>query len=133
MANGRCEALKGDGTRCQARAMEGSTWCYGHDPSRAEERKRNATRGGRAGGRGRGSLLDTDQAKRHVKSLVGRLISGDVPRDVAVGAFMGINCLMRVLEQERRLVEQHELTERIEALERRQRVEQSLWQSRHKL
>lgn len=99
--------------------MEGHQWCYGHRPDLAEQRKRNAQKGGRAGGRGRGTpLLETDQAKRHVKSLVGRLISGDVPRDVAVGAFMGINCLMRILEQERRLVELGELTKRIEALER---------------
>jgi hypothetical protein len=127
-----CEALKGDGSRCQARALQGSPWCYNHDPAKAEERKRNARRGGQTGGRGRSSLMDTDQAKRHVKSLVGRLISGDVPRDLAVGAFMGINTLMRILEQERRLIEQHELTERIEQLERRQRVEQNVWQNRRK-
>jgi hypothetical protein len=128
----RCEALKGDGSRCQARAMEGSTWCYNHDPSKAQQRSANARRGGRAGGRGRGSLLETEQAKRHVKSLVGRLIREDVPREVAMACFVGINCLMRILEQERRLVEQHELTERIEALEQRARVEQNMWQSRHR-
>ena len=98
--------------------MEGHQWCYGHRPDLAEQRKRNAQKGGRAGGRGRGSLLETEQAKRHVKSLVGKLIREDVQHDIATAAFMGINTLMRILEQERRLVELGELTERIEALER---------------
>jgi hypothetical protein len=132
MANRRCEALKGDGSRCQARALEGSTWCYGHDPARAQQRSANARRGGRTGGRGRGGLDDTAQAIRHTKGLVGRLMSGDVERGVATGCFMGLNTLARLLELQRSLHETQELEVRIESLEQRARIEQqrTSWQSR---
>jgi hypothetical protein len=132
MANRRCEALKGDGSRCQARALEGSNWCYGHDPSRAEERSANARRGGRAGGRGRGGLDDTQQAIKHTKSLVARLLSGDVQREAATAAFMGLHVLARYIELERKIHAEDELEARIAVLERRQRVEQNVWQARHR-
>lgn len=40
-----CKAIKADGTRCRAGAQEGQDWCYNHDPSRAEERRTNASAG----------------------------------------------------------------------------------------
>ena len=115
----RCEALKGDGTRCQSSAMRGSGWCWNHDPAKAEERKRNATRGGRAGGRGRSSLDETAQAKRHVKGIMARLIRGDaqMSREVAMACFTGFNVLARYIELERKIVEQEDLAERLDNME----------------
>ena len=117
----RCEALKGDGSRCRARAMEGYQWCYSHRPDLAEERSRNARRGGKAGGRGRSSLSETAEAKRWIKGLVSQLLRGDVQRDVATACFMGLNVMARYIEVERRLKETEELEERISALEDEQR------------
>jgi len=113
----RCEALKDGGARCKGRAMEGSDWCYNHDPSKAEERKRNARRGGKAGGRGRSGLDETAEAKRWIKSLVARLIKGEVERDMATACFMGLNVLARYIEVERKLRDQEELVERMDAIE----------------
>jgi hypothetical protein len=113
----RCEALKGDGARCQGRVMEGSDWCYNHDPSKAEERRRNARRGGKTGGRGRSGLDETAQAKRYIKGLVNQLIRGEVARETATAAFMGLNVLARYVELERKLKEQEELVERMDAIE----------------
>jgi hypothetical protein len=114
----RCEALKGDGSRCQARAMEGYQWCYSHRPDLAEERKRNARRGGQTGGRGRGARGEIDTAKSYVKGLVSQLIKGEVDRGLAQAAFAGLHVLARLIELERRIKETDELEERIEALER---------------
>ena len=49
----RCAAIKANGERCKADAMSGAEWCYSHHPDRAEQRSRNASRGGKSGGRGR--------------------------------------------------------------------------------
>jgi hypothetical protein len=119
----RCQALKGDGTRCKARAMEGSTWCFNHDPAKAQERSANARKGGRTGGRGRGSLDETTQAKKYIRGLVVQLLNGGVQREVATACFMGLNVLARYVELERRIRESDELEARIEALEVRQRLE----------
>jgi hypothetical protein len=48
-----CAAIKPDGARCKARAMKGSQWCFNHHPDYSQERQRNASKGGRRGGRGR--------------------------------------------------------------------------------
>jgi hypothetical protein len=125
----RCEAITRAGARCQAEAMEGYQWCYSHRPDLAEQRKANARAGGKAGGRGRGTALDdATEARAYTKGLISRLLKGDVPREIAATAFMGINVLMRVLEQERKIIEQDEIEERLSSLERRQRVEQNSWQ-----
>jgi hypothetical protein len=101
--------------------MEGYQWCYSHRPDLAEERSRNARRGGKAGGRGRSSLSETAEAKRWIKGLVSQLLRGDVQRDVATACFMGLNVMARYIEVERRLKETEELEERISALEDEQR------------
>jgi hypothetical protein len=132
MATSRCAAIKAGGERCQRIATRGSEYCYSHDPNRSEQRSAIASRAGKRGGNGRGGLDDTAQAIRHTKGLVGRLMSGDVDRSVATGCFMGLNTLARLLELQRSLHETQELEARIVALERRQRVEQNMWQSRHR-
>lgn len=45
----QCEAVKGDGIRCQAAALPDSGFCFFHDPARAEERKAAQTLGGSQG------------------------------------------------------------------------------------
>lgn len=49
----KCMHEKPDGQRCGGRAMKGSDYCYGHEPSKAIERREAAIKAGRSGGRGR--------------------------------------------------------------------------------
>ena len=128
----RCEAITRAGARCQAEAMEGYQWCYSHRPDLAEKRKRNAKKGGRTGGRGRSSLAETEQAKKYIKGLVSQLHKGQVRREIANSCFTGLNVLARYVELERRIHEQDELEQRIEALERRQRTQQNTFQTRYR-
>ena len=51
----KCSAIKANGQRCGGRAIDGSQWCWNHDPAYAEARQRNASKGGKRGGRGRPS------------------------------------------------------------------------------
>ena len=117
----RCAAITKAGGRCQGTATGGAEYCYAHDPARAEERKRNARRGGSAGGNGRPSgLLETTEAKRWVRGLVAQLLRGEVERDVATAAFQGINVLARLIELENKLKLTEEIEERLDALEAQQ-------------
>jgi hypothetical protein len=52
----RCAGIKRDGGRCAVVVGPGKDHCYAHDPARKEERRRNASRGGRS--KGTGELAD---------------------------------------------------------------------------
>ncbi len=115
----RCSFVKADKERCRGTATGGAAYCYGHDPARAEERSRNAKKAGRAGGNGRPSgLSETSEAKSWIRALVARLLKGEVERDVATAAFMGLGTLARYIDLEMRLIEREQLIERMEAIER---------------
>ncbi len=49
--------------------MEGSEWCYNHNPAHADERRRHGAKGGKRGGRGRNKDL------KDVKAWLLRLAS----------------------------------------------------------
>jgi len=113
----RCTAITKGGSRCSHTATA-DTFCHLHDPARAEQRRRDASRGGKTGGNGRSSgLSETGEAKRWIKGLVARLLKGEVERDVATACFMGLGTLARFIELERRIREQDEIEERLAALE----------------
>jgi hypothetical protein len=44
----RCTGIKRDGGRCTVIVNGLQTYCYQHDPKRAEERRRNASRAARS-------------------------------------------------------------------------------------
>jgi len=116
----RCSGITRGGARCRLGATHGS-YCYQHSPETVEERRRNASRGGKAGGNGRSSgVSETTEAKRWIKALVSRLLKGEVERETATAAFMGLNVLARYLALERTIKEQDEVLERLEALEEQQ-------------
>ncbi len=111
----RCAGIKRDGGRCTVIVPPPQTHCYAHDPSRAEERKRNASRGGWSKGRrGVGEIPDL---KSQLEDLAADVLDGKVA--TAVGAVVNqiINTRLRVIEQERKLRELEELASRLEALE----------------
>jgi len=116
----RCTAITKGGSRCSHTATA-DTFCHLHHPDRAEQRRRDASRGGRAGGNGRSSgLNETGEAKRWIRVLVGQLLKGEVERDVATAAFQGINVLARYIELERKIKETEDLEKRLVELENAQ-------------
>lgn len=113
----RCARIKDNGERCKADAMPGAEWCYSHDPERAEERKRNASKGGKRGGRGRPGQ-DLADLKRDVRRVIDDVLSGAVPQGPGAVALQGYNTLLRAAKVELDIREQTEFEERLEALER---------------
>ncbi len=127
----KCAFIKPGGDRCGARAMKGYETCYGHRPDLAEERKRNASRGGKRGGRGRGRVEITE-IKDLLKDLTDRVIGIEMGSGVAAVANQLINTRLRAVELERKIRETESLEERIERLERGQaKPADSVWRGAH--
>lgn len=116
----RCAFIKPGGGRCGATAMRGYEHCYGHRPDLAEERRRHASRGGRSGGRGRGSG-ELAGIKTLLSELTDRVLGGDGVEPLETGraavANQLVNTRLRALELERKIKETEELEARIEELE----------------
>ena len=121
-----CAAIKADGTKCEARAMKGSQWCFNHSPDHSEERRRNASKGGRAGGKGRpGAGEEVLWLRRTLKDVVEGVLAGNMDRSRAAVAVQGLNALRGLLETEHRIKEAQEFEERIADLEERLAAQQS--------
>ncbi len=128
----KCAFIKPGGDRCGARAMKGYETCYGHRPDLAEERKRNASKGGKRGGRGRGPGEITE-IKDLLKDLTERVLAGDLLPGPAIVVNQLQNTRLRAVEQARKNRETEDLEARIEALERGQGVQEagSAWRGAH--
>ena len=111
----RCPATKRDGGQCTTIVKPPQVYCYPHDPGRAAERKRNASRAGKSSG-GR----EIKDLKRRISEVVEAVLEGSQDRGRAAVAIQGFNALRGVLELERKVRELDELEARIEALEQPQ-------------
>jgi hypothetical protein len=105
------------GNHAGRRALCCGSWggegpCYAHDPERKDERRRNASRGGRS--KGTGELPDL---KRQLKDLAAAVLKSDVETGRAAVANQVLNTVVRVVEQERKMREVEEMAGRLEALE----------------
>jgi hypothetical protein len=107
-----CAGIKRDGGRCAVVVGLGQSHCYAHDPDRSQERRRNASRGGRSKGTG-----ELGELKKRIKDLAAGVLDGTADRGRAAVANQLYNTLIRAIEQERKLRELGELAERLEALE----------------
>jgi hypothetical protein len=91
----------------------GVQWCFNHDPARADERKRNASRAGKS--RPNRELSDI---KTVLYKLTCRVLSSDIPPGPASVANQLTNTRLRAIDLERRIRDQEELEARIGELER---------------
>ena len=116
----RCPAIKANGERCKGDAIPGADWCYSHDPDRAEERRRNASRGGKSGGGGRSSG-ELAEIKALLSELTNRVLGGEGVEALETGraavANQLVNTRLRAVELERKIRESDELEARTEELE----------------
>jgi hypothetical protein len=112
----KCTGITRDGERCKGIAIDGSDYCYAHDPDRAEERRRNAHKGGKRGGRGRPSV-ELARLQARFEDLAEKVLAGDVER--GIGAVVGqlLNGARACVRDGLAAREQEELVARLEALE----------------
>ena len=112
----RCAFIKPGGDRCGSIAMKGHDTCYGHRPDLADERQRNASKGGKRGGRGR-PQAELSDIKRRLSDLADNVLDDKVDKGVAAVASQVLNVYLRAVSVELKAREQLEIVERLEALE----------------
>jgi hypothetical protein len=108
----RCAGNKEDGSPCERIVGASQSYCYSHDPRRADERRRNASRGGRSK-----ANAEIAELKAQLKRLAADVLSGEVERRAAAVVNQIINSQARLLELERKQKDTEELEARLEALE----------------
>ncbi len=122
----RCVGIKRDGGRCTA-VVNGSqtSYCYQHDPKRAEERRRNASRAARS--KPNRELVGI---KARLSDLADDVLAENVDKGVAAVASQVLNVYLRAVSVELKVREQEELEGRLEEVEEilRQRKDER-WQA----
>jgi hypothetical protein len=109
----RCAASKPDGSPCERIVGASQRYCYAHDPAHSEDRRRNASRGGRS----KGSGAEIADLKKQLRELAAGVLSGEVGRGEGAVVNQILNTRTRLIELERKIREQEELEARLEALE----------------
>jgi hypothetical protein len=120
----RCTAIKQDGSRCSKETEPGKDLCWSHNPANEEERRRIASRGGKAStavlAERRGpAAQEIRELKDELRTLARDVKEGEVPPPVGTALNQIYNTLLRAMDQERRTREAGELEERLAALEER--------------
>ena len=110
--SGRCSGITRSGTRCE-RSVEGPNgMCWLHDPTRSEERRRAASRAGKAK-----PNREIAEIKARLSDLAEDVLAGEVDRANAAVAGQLLNTYIRAVSVELKVREQRELIERLEELE----------------
>jgi hypothetical protein len=115
----RCAAIKANGERCGGRAIPGSEWCWNHDPATQDAHRRNGSKGGKRGGRGRPSA-ELHRLQARFEELAQKVLDGDVERGDAAVAGQLLNYARACVRDSLDAREQEELVERLERLEEAQ-------------
>ena len=108
----RCAGIKRDGGRCTTIVKPPQTHCYQHDPERAGERKRNASRAAKSK-----PSRELAGIKQRLSDLADDVLEGRQERAVAAVASQVLNVYLRAVSVELKVREQQEITERLEELE----------------
>jgi hypothetical protein len=111
-----CSGIRADGERCRAQPMRDSEWCLNHDPNRVEENRRQRSKGGKRGGRGR-KQIELSSIKSQLQDLADGVLDGSINRADGATVSQILNVLLRAITVELQVKEQQELIERLEALE----------------
>ncbi len=112
MGDHQCAGFKADGSQCQRTVKQAYTFCYSHDPSYLEERRRYAARAGKGNAQ---KELRTLQGK--LSTLLDDVIEGRADEKRASVAANVSNALSRVYSVALRVKEVEELEGRLDQLE----------------
>ncbi len=108
----QCSGITRSGGRCTHTAKGPSGFCHLHDPDRAAERKRNASRAGKTR-----PSKEITSIKAQLAEMVETVLSGVVSTPRYAVANQILNTRLRAIEIERKMRETDELEARIAELE----------------
>jgi len=111
----QCSAVKPNGERCSIFVKGSKELCWAHDPANREKRRIATSKAGR-------SKPNTEirDLKAKLEKLAEDVLEGKLATGRAAVANQLLNTLLRAIETERKIREQEEIVQRLEALERRQ-------------
>ena len=108
----QCSFIKPNGGRCKGVATEQHGLCWAHDPKNAEQRHRQASRAAKAK-----PSREIRTLKSEIKVIIDDVRDGHLDRQSGAVMLHGYRTLRDDIELERRVREQDELVERLEAVE----------------
>jgi hypothetical protein len=108
-----CSGITRDGRRCTLPADPTSGMCWLHDPARAPERHRHASKAARSKGNKEVAAL-----KDELKTVIADVRAGDLDRNDAAVMVQAYRALKDFIELERRVRETDDLAAEIEDLKR---------------
>lgn len=111
---GVCAGIKRSGGRCTVSVEPGQAYCHHHDPARADERRRAASRAGKSK-----PSRELAGIKDLLSGLTDQVLAGEQETGRAAVANQLINTRLRAFELERKARETDELEARVEELEER--------------
>ena len=105
----QCSGITREGRRCTVSVNGAQEFCHLHDPARSEERRRSASRAGRAKGN-----REVADLKDEIKTVIGDVKSGDLDRNDAAVMIQGYRALKDFIALQRQMRETDELAAEIE-------------------
>jgi hypothetical protein len=108
----RCSHTYADSSQCKRIVSAEQSYCYSHDPTRQQERKRNAARGGKARACG-----EIGRVKADLQTLADATLEGAVDKSVAAVVSQIWNVYLSAVRTELKVREVLELKQRLEEIE----------------
>ena len=117
----KCTFTKRNGDECRGVAVGPLGGCYQHDPSYELDRKRDAQRNGKRGGRGRPNpgTADLHRLQSRFEALAEQVLAGTVDRADAAVAAQCLNGARSCIAASAKLREIENFEKRLDALEKR--------------
>jgi hypothetical protein len=117
----KCTFTKRNGDECRGVAVGSLGGCYQHDPSYELDRKRDAQRNGKRGGRGRPNpgTADLHRLQSRFEALAEQVLAGTVDRADAAVAAQCLNGARSCIAASAKLREIEDFEKRLDALEKR--------------
>lgn len=108
-----CAGITQAGRRCTLPAGGSSGMCWLHDPTRADQRHRHASKAARSKGN-----KEVADLKEEIKTVIADVRAGDLDRNDAAIMIQGYRALKDFIALERQVKETDELGAEIEELKR---------------
>lgn len=113
----QCGGTKRDGSRCVAVVDTISSYCYHHDPTLAEKRRRVAARGGKSA-----ANQEIRTTKDQIRGIIAKVYRGQVDRNDATAIFAGYRVLLDYIRLERAVKVEDELAFELEEIKRERSI-----------
>jgi hypothetical protein len=107
-----CVGFKRNGRQCTATVEPPQEYCWWHDPANAEQRRKSASKAAKSKGTG-----ELSEVRQQLRDIANDVLSGDLDKGAGSVAAQVLGVYIRAVEQERKIREQDELLERLDALE----------------